>query len=118
TEPYFTYDRFIAILHNEVVYVFIIIGYTIYDQEEIRLLIKNNSLYLLFCVTSIIVISSLISVNIERELYFDNIATKIFNGFPQTIFTKTGWYDDESQVRNMAFTLYPNSTAILLLLLY
>ncbi|MFD2512314.1 O-antigen ligase family protein [Pontibacter locisalis] len=115
---YYSLNRFIAILHNEVVFLFIIVGYVMYEDKQTKQIIKDNTLSLLFWVSTIVAVTGLASYFLDKDLYYNNLISKFISSYPQTVFTKTGWYEGEKQVRNMAFTIYPNSTAILLMLLY
>ncbi|TPE42985.1 O-antigen ligase family protein [Pontibacter mangrovi] len=115
---YYSLNRLIAILHNEVVFLFIIVGYVIYEDKKTKQIIKSNTLPLLFWVSTVVAVTGLASYFLNKDLYFDNFISKFVSSYPQTVFTKTGWYEGEKQVRNMAFTIYPNSTAIMLMLLY
>lgn len=115
---YFSYERFAAILHNEIVYLFILIGYLSFESRSMNSVIRKSTPFVLVSFSMIIIISSIFSSYLHSGISFSNLLSEIVPGFPKTVLTKIGWYEGEAQVRNLSFTIFPNATALLLMILY
>lgn len=115
---YFSYDRLAAILHNEIVYLFIPIGYLAYESKSMNSIIRKSTPFVLVSFSMIIIISSVFSHYLHSGISYSNLLSEIIPEFPRTVLTKIGWYEGEAQVRNLSFAIFPNATALLLLILY
>lgn len=120
TYDFFTFERFIAILHNIVAFTFIFMGYAFMKDEKLRLHIKRYS-YNVYCFTFLIILlATIISFYLKKEVILPSFFTLVGveSKFTEVKLNMLDWYVIGNFPRTQVMGIYPNSTGLLFIFLY
>ncbi len=116
---FFTWERFFAIIHNIIAFLFLFLGYGIFSCQKYRDVLSGNIKSTFYTVSAIIVITSIYSLVTHQDLVFYGIPglAGIETKFNMVSFNMMDWFIIDFP-RTTVFSVYPNASGITVTLLY
>lgn len=118
--PFFTLERFFAIIHNLLAYSFVFLGYLMFNEKQIRDYVANNILKMFYAFALIIFIGAMVCYYFKDVSYIKTIPNwfGLYNKFVNAKLSVPAWHFMKDFPRTMVMSIYPNGTGITLLLVH
>lgn len=117
---FFTFNRFIAIIHNISAFTFVILGYIIVFDVEVRVYLSKISFKLFYIISFWIFLGTLYSI-ITQEAFVIKTVPELFgveSSFFKAEFNRITWHYVSYFPRSKVLATYPNGTGLILLMIY
>lgn len=116
---FFNIERFFAISHNLVAYSGMFFGYYMITNDQYRLLVKKHIPRLFYSLVGLVFISTIYSFLMRSDLEYGGIFSFLGESkFSLVQYNQLDWYFVSGFPRTTILGIYPNSSAIVFLLVH
>ncbi len=120
TYDFFSFERLAAVAHNIFAFTFVFIGYAFMQDDQLNIYIKKYTSHVFVSVFLLIIIGTIYSLTFTKTLYIPSVFSLfgLESKFTAPQFNMLDWYLFSNFPRTQVLGIYPNSTGLLLILLY